>query len=78
MSFYLACEDVTPTVQSRDLHTSKIETAKKRAFSLLADAVEGQIGIWERNYDGGQFFGYAIKHAGEEPYFEEPEKAEQS
>jgi hypothetical protein len=70
MSFYLDC-DTTPPLRGRTLHAKQIDTAKRRAFSLLADVSEGQIGIYDHPH-GGDFYGYAIKHAGEEPYFEQP------
>lgn len=66
---YLDC-DTTPPLRSGNTPCG-VEMAKKLALTRLKDVKEGQIGIYQSYL--GDFVGYAIKYAGEEPYFEPAE-----
>lgn len=64
---YLDC-DTTPPLRSRWVRgrlTASVNAAKK----LLADASDGQVGLYE-SAAGNGFAGYVIKYPGEAPYFE--------
>lgn len=72
---YLDC-DTTPALKSR--HVSKayaLDMVIKIATDLIAEATDGQIGIYD-NPRGDGFHGYVIKYAGETPYFEAAEEEE--
>ena len=62
--------DTTPPIRGRYVR-GNVQAAKRVAFTHLERVSEGQIGIYD-NALGGTFHGYAIKNAGEAPYFEEP------
>jgi len=67
-STYLDC-DTTPPIRSRYFPRKRIEPVLQKAFAMLGEVTEGQIGIYA-NCIGEGFRGYAIKYAGQEPYFE--------
>ncbi len=73
-SRYYLDSDITG-VKSRYSYEGRQATID-HAFSLLNRVAsnEGQIGIY-RNHLGDGFIGYAIKYAGDEPYFEPAEEA---
>ena len=67
---YLDC-DTTPPLKSCYVSKAyKLETVIKIATDIIADAKEGQIGIY-----GEGFHGYVIKYAGQTPYFEAAEES---
>lgn len=64
--------DTTPAFRGRYATRKTPEFFKQEAVKLLDDhVIEGQIGIYASAF-GGDFYGYAIKYAGEPAYFEEP------
>lgn len=65
---YLDC-DTSPPLQSRSIDVKRIATAVEAATLYIKSATEGQIGIYD-NHMGGNFYGYVIKRAGQEPEFE--------
>ena len=69
---YLDYSDVTPPAgptSGKVAHSKTLDGAKREALALLANAEEGQIGIYKDYL--GDFLGYAIKYRGQMPYFEE-------
>lgn len=72
---HLDC-DTTPPLKSRHVSKAyKLDMVIEIATGVIADAVEGQIGIYETRLGDG-FKGYVIKYAGQAPYFE-PAPAEE-
>ena len=71
--FYLDC-DTTPPLRSKYVAARTVEAAKQVALSGLDKVTEGQIGIYKNALGFGGFFGYAIKYAGQTPYFEVAEE----
>lgn len=66
---YLDC-DTTPPLKSHYVSKAyRLETVIKIATDFIADATEGQIGIYDSPRGDG-FHGYVIKYRGETPYFE--------
>jgi hypothetical protein len=71
IAMYLDC-DTTPAIRSRYVR-GKLQSSIQFASHLLTHQnAEGQIGVYESH--GGDFRGYVIKYAGEEPYFEPAEE----
>ena len=72
MAMFFDC-DTTPPLRSKSLHSIKrLTTAVHTAKMYISDVTEGQIGIYDK-YCGSIFYGYVIKYAGQEPYFEAAE-----
>ncbi len=71
---FLDC-DTKPSLRSKSLRTKHLEIAIEEAKTYLAEAVEGQIGIYDSSYSGSDFHGYVIKYPDQEPYFEASEEA---
>ena len=67
-SRYFLDTDTTPAIKSRNAYTGLDKTISF-ALGLVGRCTEGQIGIYKTHLGDG-FEGYAIKYAGEEPYFE--------
>lgn len=66
---YLDCDTAPPLKSHYVSKAYRLEMVIKIATDFIADATEGQIGIYDSPRGDG-FHGYVIKYAGQTPYFE--------